>query len=352
MIFYDTTNAVRSGHFSGLQRVSARIRAELQEQSAGTLTDVVWKAGGWRDANTKAAVSPVSSDLLLTPEVFGPGERDGFSGWIENPGCRTAAVYYDAIPLKFPAITWPKSVARHPAYMKQLARFDRVLAISRASKDELVSYWQWSRPPVRATVTSIPLGADADGMPRTTVASDAGTKPSLLMVGIIEPRKNQSLMLGVCEQLWKSGLEFDLHLIGRVNPHFGRPIMKRAKKLAQSHPGLKLHGALNDRSLRAIVDQCRFAVFPSLAEGNGLPVLEALWQGLPCVCSRIPALEENAAGGGCVLIPPDSAPAWADTLREMLTDDAQLADLRRAALARPLPTWADSARAVLAALGD
>ncbi len=351
MIFYDTTNAARSGHHSGLQRVSARIREEIGAHAAVGVTDVVWKSGSWKEARSGSVAAPGTGDWLFTPEVFGEAEREGFGSWLENSPCRAAAVYYDAIPLKFPGVTWTKSVGRHPGYLKRLARFERVLAISEASRKELLGYWEWARPAIRATVTVIPLGADAAGMPRVTEVPSASATPALLMVGIVEPRKNQSLMLDVCGQLWNSGLEFDLHLVGRVNPQFGAPIVQRAKALAKRHRGLKFHGPLDDTGVRRLQAASRAAVFPSLAEGNGLPVLEALWQGIPCVCSRIPSLEENAAGGGCILVPANSTPAWADTLREVLTDDTRLASLRLAAVSRPLPTWAESARAVLAALG-
>lgn len=352
MIYYDTTNAARSGHFSGLQRVSARIRAELGAHVGEGVTDVVWRSGNWSAARGGGAVSPGTGDWLLSPEVFGESEREGFGAWLGTRVCRTAAVYYDAIPLKFPAITWPKSVARHPGYLKQLARFDRVLAISQASCDELTGYWEWARIASDAKVTVIPLGADASGTARVSTAGPLPATPALLMVGIVEPRKNQSLMLDVCEQLWNSGLEFDLHIVGRVNPQFGAPIVGRIKALAARHRGLKFHGPVDDSEVQPLHAASRAAVFPSLAEGNGLPVLEALWRGIPCVCSRIASLEENASGGGCVLVSPGHVPAWGDSLREILTDDALVGTLRAAAVSRKLPTWSESAKAVIGALGE
>jgi glycosyltransferase involved in cell wall biosynthesis len=291
-----------------------------------------------------------ADDWLLTPEVFSANERPEFGDWIASPGCRTAAVYYDAIPLKLPSITWPRSVARHPGYMKQLARFDRVLAISEASRRELLDYWDWAHAPVRAKVSVIPLGADGSGAPRATERPAVEPGPSLVMVGIVEPRKNQSLMLDVCSRLWVSGLAFDLHIIGRVNPHFGNPIAKRAIDLARRHARLHFHGPLDDVTVRGLHARASAAVFPSRAEGNGLPVLEALWQGVPCVCSRIPSLEENAAGGGCMLVDSDDAEGWESAIRSIVTDGALVASLRDQALSRPLATWHDTADAVVAEL--
>ncbi|HEY5552243.1 MAG TPA: glycosyltransferase [Opitutaceae bacterium] len=351
MILVDVTNASRSRHLSGLQRVSACVRAGLATRDGIGMREVIWEDGRWTGVDG-ALVRASADDWLLTPEVFGADERPGFAGWIADPGCRTAAVYYDAIPLKLPSITWPRSVGRHPGYMKQLARFDRVLAISETSRRELVGYWDWARTPARAQVSVIPLGADGPGAPRPTLRPALESAPALVMVGIVEPRKNQSLMINVCSRLWESGLAFELHIVGRVNPHFGKPVAKHAAEVSRRHAGLHFDGPLDDAALRALHARARAAVFPSIAEGNGLPVLEALWQGVPCVCSRIPALEENSAGGGCLLVDPEDREGWTDAIRSVVTDDAFVASLRDQALARPLPTWSDSVDAVLVALGQ
>ena len=79
-------------------------------------------------------------------------------------------------------------------------------------------------------------------------------------------------------------------------------------------------------------------------------MIEALWGGLPCVCSAIPALLEHAGGGGCVTLPGEDIAAWTDGLRRLLTDEAWVGELTRAALDRPLPTWRESAEAVVSAL--
>ncbi len=106
--------------------------------------------------------------LDLTPELFSEAERPGLHGHsLIGAPCRLAALYHDAIPIKHPAITWPKSVARHPSYMKMLSRFDRVWAVSAASREELLGFWKWqgvsSPPPVEV----LPMGADWAGVARS-----------------------------------------------------------------------------------------------------------------------------------------------------------------------------------------
>jgi glycosyltransferase involved in cell wall biosynthesis len=81
-----------------------------------------------------------------------------------------------------------------------------------------------------------------------------------------------------------------------------------------------------------------------------LPLLESLWQGVPCVCSDLPVLRENADGGGCLAVATDDRAAWLDALRRVLTDDSLVAQLRNGATTRALPTWAVAAAKLRATL--
>lgn len=347
MIYFDITRTGAARHHSGMMRVSARLREEF----GAAVTPAVWngKTHAWHAAGLRSPVSFGSGDRLLTAELFSEAERPGFWDFLRARPCRLEAVFYDAIPLKYPHITWPQSVARHPGYLKMLASFDRVWAISEASRNDLVEFWRWQGAEARAAVGVLALGADFDrshrvASPRPPVGA------SLLCVGILEPRKNQTLLLDACEALWAEGLEFELNLVGRVNPHFGKPIAARVKALCRRQPRMRWHKAAPDAALCDLYANTRATAFPSIAEGGGLPVLESLWKGLPCVCSDLPVLREAADGGGCLTAAPDDAAAWKSALRTVLTNDTDWIKLAAAAAARPLPTWADAARALLAEL--
>ncbi|HTQ29906.1 MAG TPA: glycosyltransferase [Opitutaceae bacterium] len=338
MIFFDVTKSAAAGHHSGLVRVSARLRDEL---GAG-VTPVNWES--WNRTAEK-------TDWFLTAELFSEAERPGFWEFIKNPPCRLAAIFHDAIPLKLPRVTWPQSVARQAEYMKMLARFDRVFAVSKASWRDLVEFWRWQRAGPRAQVETILLGADFDGAPRVTDRSGAGPA-RLLCVGILEPRKNQSFLLEVCAELWREGLAFELHFTGRINPHFGRPVAAKIRSLRRTFPGLHFHAAADDRTLAGLYASATASVFPTLAEGCGLPLLESLWRGVPCVCSDLPVLRENADGGGCLAVAANDAATWKAALRAVLTDAGLTRKLRAEAGKRPLPRWADTAAALRAVLAE
>lgn len=348
MIYYDTTKMGAARQRSGLTRVSARLREEF----GGTVTPVAWARRAFALADGPAKeVEFKPSDWLLTVELFSEAERPGLAEFLRQPPCRLAAMFHDAIPLRWPHITWPQSVQRHPEYMKLLASFDRVFAISEASRRDLTGFWRWQGVTPRAQVDLIELGADFDGSIR--VQRDAiipKERPVLLCVGIVEPRKNQAFLLDVAEALWREGVDFDLHVVGRVNPHFGRPIEARMKALARREPRFCFHAAASDRTLGRLYATARAVVFPTIAEGCGLPLLEALWRGVPCVCSDLPVLRENADGGGCLVAQVNDATDWADQLRTVLTNPDENRRLQAAAMARPLPRWTETAAALRRAL--
>jgi len=351
MLYFDVTKTGRAGHASGLNRVSARLRDELGADTVAVEWDA--RRGGWLAASSRAPVAWQAADWLLTGELFSEAERPGLTEFVRARRCRLAAIFHDAIPLKLPHITWPQSVARHPNYLSLLAEFDRVLAVSAASAAELTEFWRWQGRPARAAVSTIALGADFDRQPRRTAMRGEGTLPtfsSLLCVGILEPRKNQGFLLDVCEGLWSKGLRFDLHLVGRVNPHFGKPIAARARALQKAGRPVRHHEGVDDEALRGLYERSRATVFPTIAEGCGLPLIESLWQGVPCVCSDLPVLRENADGGGCVAVRVNDASVWEAALHRVLTGDALWQSLAAAATTRPLPTWAGTAQQVKAAL--
>lgn len=349
MIYYDVTKMGGAAPRSGLTRLSARLQREL----GGAVVPVAWdgRRRGWRRAADRAPVAPGPADWLLTVELFSEAERPGFRDFLAAQPCRLAAMFHDAIPLRFPHITWPHSVQRHAEYVKLLAGFDRTWAISRATREEFLGLWRWQGVTPRGEVGTVELGADFDGSPRRTEAVAAGGRPSFLCVGIVEPRKNQAFLLDVAEALWAEGRDFDLHVVGRVNPHFGRPVERRMRALARRERRFRYHAAALDERLRGLYAEARAVAFPTLAEGCGLPLLEALWRGVPCVCSDLPVLRENADGGGCLVVPVNDPAGWQRALAALLTDDALAGRLREEAVARPLPRWADTAATLRAALG-
>ena len=346
MIYYDTTKMGAAKHRSGLMRLSSRIREEL----GSVVTEVAWdgRRRGFTTGKSRPPVDFKPADWLLTVEQFSEAERPGLRAFLQNPPCRLAAMFHDAIPVRWPHITWPQSVQRHPEYMKLLAGFDRTWAISEATRRDFTDFWRWQGVAPKAPTEVIELGADFDGEKR--VVRDPvipRERPALLCVGIVEPRKNQTFLLEVAEALWRDGLNFELHIVGRVNPHFGKPIAARMAALQGRESRFRFHAQAGDGELGRLYARARAVVFPTRAEGCGLPLLEALWRGVPCVCSDLPVLRENADGGGCLVAQFNDVADWSAKLRTVLTDETACRQLQQAAMARPLPRWSQTARTLL-----
>jgi glycosyltransferase involved in cell wall biosynthesis len=217
----------------------------------------------------------------------------------------------------------------------------------------LEEFWRWQEVTPRCAVGRIELGADflrENGVCHENLNTARATGPSLLSVGILEPRKNQVLLLDVAEQLIARGVNFELNIVGRVNPHFGKPILNRLRRLVAKYPQIRYHGAASDERVAALWSTARASVFPTLAEGCGLPLLESLARGVPCVASDLPVLREAGEGGGCVFVEPDNRAAWRTALTQILTDDPHREILVTQAKARSLPTWSAAAAHLLASL--
>ncbi|MGI9332414.1 MAG: glycosyltransferase [Gammaproteobacteria bacterium] len=359
-ILFDVTKAREQAHQSGLRRVSMRLGGALGCQADVEKLDVTWRprAGGFVEAGTRRSIRFGDDDVYLQPEICAEMDRPGFGDWLRATAGRRVAVYHDAIPLKHPEQTWPKSVARHPYYMRMLAQFDLVLAVSRASRDELGAYWHWLDVAQRPPVDAIKLGADfapggrpvrpPERDPRSGGQSGGSSAPRLLMIGILEPRKGHGLLLDACEKLWDEGQRFRLDIVGRVNPHFGKPIRARIRSLSKAGHAVAHHETCPDNELLQLYEQAAFTVFPSLAEGLGLPVLESLWLGVPVLASNIAPVRECAESGGCRLFEAGDVQSLLGGLRELLNPQApQLAELRAQACTRELPTWDACARDVV-----
>jgi glycosyltransferase involved in cell wall biosynthesis len=349
MIYYDTTKMGAARHRSGLMRLTSRIREEL----GSLVTEVAWDGStrGFVTGKQRTAVKFLPVDWLLSVEQFCEADRPGFWEFLRNPPCRLAAMFHDAIPVRWPHITWPQSVQRHPEYMKMLASFDRTWAISDATRRDFVEFWRWQGVTPQSSPEVIELGADFDGGKR--VLRDPvfrRGRPVLLSVGIVEPRKNQIFLLEVAEALWSSGVDFELHVVGRINPHFGAPIAKRMAALRKRERRFHFHAATGDGELGRLYGRARAVAFPTIAEGCGLPLLEALWRGVPCVCSDLPVLRENADDGGCLVARVNDPADWQAKLHSVLSDPAVSQQLQREAMARVLPRWANTAQTLRTAL--
>jgi glycosyltransferase involved in cell wall biosynthesis len=251
------------------------------------------------------------------------------------------AVFHDAIALQFPEFSPRSSVARFPGYLRQLLAFDGIAANSATSRDALLGYWGWLGVAKTPPVAVIALGLDPVQPPP---AVHAAAVPTVLSVGSIEGRKNHAALLDACENLWAQGLKFRLRLVGLANTETGAAALDRIRQLESAGRPVTYEGPVGDEELEAAYCECAFTVYPSLAEGFGLPVAESLARGKPCICSSQGALGEIARGGGCFALGGLGAPQIGSAIGRLLESPADLSVLAAAARSRRFASWSDYAK--------
>jgi glycosyltransferase involved in cell wall biosynthesis len=336
-------------HLIGWRPLGAGERAVLTDRSggAGRSRGAKWTlaqkiAGATRRwVGARPPLPPASG--LICPELFSAKVGSRLPELLAVvPGPRVA-IFYDAIALKFPELTPAATVARFPAYLRELLLFDGIAAISEDSATALREYWRWlgvtHAPPVHA----IPLAIDRAHTDTTPLPAPTGPRPCILCVCTIEGRKNHLALLDACATLWDEGLEFELQLVGMARADTARAALDRISRLQQAGRPLRFNGSVPEAELHDAYRGCAFTVYPSLIEGFGMPVLESLQHGKPCVCSGRGALGESAHGGGCVPLDSVDSVTLAGTIRRLLQRPDELATLAAAARARHLKTWPEYA---------
>lgn len=304
----------------------ARLRGRLQRALGG-------KRGAW----------PAHAGLVV-PEVFSPGVAAALPALLAGARGPRVALFHDAIALKFPELSPAGTVGRFPAYLVELLAFDGIAAVSEDSRASLTDYWAWLGVALPPPVRAIPLGIAPQVSPAGGEKSPAAAGPVVLSVGSIEGRKNHLALLEACEARWAAGDVFSLHLVGLAQPQTAGAALGRIRELQAAGRPVRYDGPVDDAAVARAYAACTFTVYPSLVEGFGLPVIESVAQGKPCVCSARGALGESAAGGGCLALDRVDAPSLAAAIGRLLRAPEECAALAAAARARRLRTWADYAR--------
>ncbi len=152
--------------------------------------------------------------------------------------------------------------------------------------------------------------------------------PFLLSVGTAEPRKNLARLLQAFElsELWQTGMTLVLAGPEGWQVELGDLLESLATQVRSSIVAV---GQVSDSELAALYEGCAGFVYPSLLEGFGLPVLEALVAGAPVVTSATTATAE-VAGEAALLVDPESVEEIAKAMRDVIEDDEARDRIRRA----------------------
>jgi len=214
-----------------------------------------------------------------------------------------------------------------------LGRAQRVIVPSQQTADELAATFE-NTPPVHV----IPHGVDYRfvGVYESTVEGP----PELLYVGTIEPRKNLVRLIQAFDIMRSRGFQGRLRILGRAGWKMGE--FQEALEASPSRGDISVLGYVNEENLRDAFRRARVVVYPSLAEGFGLPVLEALATGAPVLTSAGSAMAE-VSGTFARLVDPTSVEDIAQGLTESLAKSRTKEEIARQIAWANTFTWQRSA---------
>lgn len=325
--FVDITALRQSTHVTGIERVTRALLLALLEDPrvAARIVPVQATPEGYRQAwdhllerqglNPHALpaepILPRAGDLFLGLDWAPTAilqHRTQLAGW-RAQGVRLWFLIHDVLPATHPH--WfpphlPPLVQRWLGALAELA--DGCVCVSAATATELADWWQSQgvvQPPaLKFSHHGADFAPPAPSSPTLDplLEQALAARPSLLMVGTIEPRKGHAQAFAAFERLWSAGVDLNLIVIGRPGwPNdtatARRPIVERVQWL-ETHPEREQRlfwpREVDDAMLAALYQRASALLAVAEGEGFGLPLIEAAHHGLPLIARDIPVFREIA----------------------------------------------------------
>lgn len=297
----------------------------------------------WVQTTLSARAAAWQADVLLAALTIGPARGD----------LPLVSVVHDLTVVSHPELHAARTLVGFlPLWEKTVERAAGFLCVSEATARDLSARY----PETQARVAVARNGVDEEFRPLEDPAADdrtrrrfAGGRPYVLYLGTLEPRKNVETLVAACERLWaRRRARPDLVLAGGT----GWKASSLHRRIARSPFRDKIHlaGYAAQPQALALYRAAQAFVYPSLAEGFGLPVAEAMACGIPVVASDIEPLREVAGDAALYAAPRDSA-GFARAIERFLEDDEARESFREAGLRRAaLFTWKEAAERTAAML--
>ena len=268
-------------------------------------------------------------------------------------GADVVVLFHDILPIAVPDLA--DSNCR-PLYERMLRLRARALTVSRHSQAEIERARRALGAPCDLPpATVVPLAHEFSAAPRNFVAAGppSGRIAALergrafaLCVGTVEARKNQLPLIRLWERLAREmGAAWPRLIVAGNGGWRARETVDALRRADAAAPYAWVE-APTDEELAWLYSRAAFTVFPSLAEGWGLPIGESLWFGKPCVASNAASMPE-VGGSLCAYADPQAIDSFAAPIIRLVRD----ADFHRACVAAihasRLRTWRETADALL-----
>ena len=269
----------------------------------------------------------------------------GLRTWLGKTDVRPIYVVHDLIPITHPEYCRDGESEKHRERMRTvLDTAAGVIGNSEATLDDLRDLARAesrSFPPAMAAL----LGSDA--LPSPSPAQALPQRATFVILGTIEARKNHLMLLQVWRRIVRRlGKDAPRLLVIGQRGWECEQVLDLLERSELLHDSVTEIGRCDDTSLANHLSQASALLFPSLAEGYGLPLVEALRAGVPVIASDQPVFRE-IAGDIPEYLDPLDAPAWERTILSYAEEGSgpREQQLERLKGFRP-PTWNDHFAAV------
>lgn len=299
---------------------------------------------------TDEPVTVSAGDIFLALDLAAnvlPLRRAQLARWKQS-GCRIAVVMYDLLPLQRPSWFNLKTRLNYRRWLRLVTKIsDQIICISEEVANDLRG-WISARPwrgNQHLRINWMRLGGDivasspTSGLPLNAAPLLAQFSKSrmLLVVGTIEPRKGHAILLPAFDKIWGKASGADPILV-----FVGRPGWKTTalQTRMNKHPELERRffwfDNASDEFLEQLYEVARGVIIPSLAEGFGLPLIEAARHGKPVLARNLPVFRAMGLRN-VTYFDEDHPSVLADTV-EYWMDRSETSDL----LVEQVPTWQNS----------
>lgn len=298
------------------------------------------------------ALAPGSVFLDVEGSWYDPTPRSTLLPELRRVGVHPVPLVHDVMPLLFPQWFTQQHAAVFRSWIAaQLTHAEVLLANSHCTAADLRTVaGDLGVDGDALDVRVVPLGADFPADAPRPVDDAERLGRYVMVVGTLEPRKNQQVVLDAIEQLWQDHPDVGLVLVGKEG-WMVDALVQRVRLHPRLGERLFWLGGVDDAQLTWLYDHAFLTVAPSIYEGLGVPVMEALHRGCPTISSTGGALPE-AGDGLTELFEPTDAAALVALLRRHLDDEAYHASRRAAAAQYRPPSWTATALAIAAVVHE